>query len=185
MAIIGVMGSGKDEWPEWATPLGTWIASHGFDLLTGAGQGVMVSVARAFASTPGRRGRSIGIVPSEAHASRGFVPVAGYPNPFVDLPIVTPLPRKEVGASDDALNRNHVNVLTSDVVIALPGGRGTLDEIRLAMRFAKPLICLGPVGAFEGVPPRSHIVQSLDRVQAFVLAQTGRMEGVGSGSAPP
>jgi SLOG cluster4 family len=119
MAIIGVMGSGRNEWPELATPLGTWIAAQGFDLLTGAGCGVMLSTARAYATTPGPRGRSIGIVPSKADPVLGFVPIAGYPNPFIDLPVVTPLPRKEAGAPDDALSRNYVNVLTSDIVVAL------------------------------------------------------------------
>ncbi|KVW42713.1 hypothetical protein [Burkholderia ubonensis] len=185
MAIIGVMGSGKNEWPELAAPLGAWIAAQGFDLLTGAGLGVMLSVARAFATTPGRRGRSIGIVPSEAHPLFGFAPIAGYPNPFIDLPIVTPLPRKEADAPDDALSRNYVNVLTSDVVVALPGSKGTLDEIRLATRFAKPLICVGPAGAFDSVAAGARIVSALDDVYAFVLAQVRRKEsGAGADASP-
>lgn len=176
MAIIGVMGSGKNEWPELAAPLGTWIAEQGFDLLTGAGSGVMLSTARAFSTTQGRKGRSIGIVPTETHPVLGFVPVAGYPNPFIDLPIVTPLPRKQAGEPDDALSRNFVNVLTSDVVVALPGSQGTLDEIRLATRFAKPLICIGPADAFDGVAPDTRIVSSLADVYAFVLVQISRLD---------
>ncbi|MBN3831887.1 DNA-binding protein [Burkholderia sp. Ac-20344] len=172
MAIIGVMGSGSSEWPELAEPLGVWIACHGFDLLTGAGRGVMLSTARAFATVRERAGRSIGIVPSEMHPLFGFTPIAGYPNPFVDLPILTPLPRKESGAPDSALSRNDVNVLTSDVVIALPGSKGTLDEIRLATRFAKPLMCIGPTGAFEGVPDGTRIVSELDEVFAFIRCRT-------------
>ena len=168
MAIIGVMGSGANEWPGLSEPLGIWIAHHGFDLLTGAGQGVMLSTARSFTSVRERTGRSIGIVPSEPHPLFGFVPIAGYPNPFIDLPILTPLPRKESGAPDCALNRNYVNVLTSDIVIALPGSRGTLDEIRLATRFAKPLICVGPHGAFEGAPDDTRIVSDLKEVFAFI-----------------
>jgi len=172
MAIIGVMGSGSSEWPELAEPLGTWIACHGFDLLTGAGRGVMLSTARAFATVRERAGRSIGIVPSETHPLFGFIPIAGYPNPFVDLPILTPLPRKEAGVPDSALSRNYVNVLTSDVVIALPGSKGTLDEIRLATRFAKPLMCIGPASAFEGVPDGTRIVSELDEVFAFIRCHT-------------
>lgn len=170
MAIVGVMGSGKTEWETLSTPLGKWIATQGFDLLTGAGQGVMLSTARAFSTTHGRMGRSIGIVPSEAHPVRGFAALPGYPNPYIDLPILTPLPRKQADAPDDALNRNYVNILTSDVVVALPGGQGTLDEIRLATRFAKPLICVGPADAFDGAPPGTRIVSGLEDVYAFVLA---------------
>jgi predicted Rossmann-fold nucleotide-binding protein len=171
------MGSGKAEWPHLSTPLGTWIAERGFDLLTGAGQGVMLSTARAFSTTHGRTGRSIGIMPSEADPVRGFVPIAGYPNPYIDLPILTPLPRKEPGAPDDALNRNYVNVLTSDVVVALPGSRGTLDEIRLATRFAKPLVCIGPLDAFDGVPAGTKIVSVLEEVYEFVLGATNPNDG--------
>jgi uncharacterized protein (TIGR00725 family) len=171
--IIGVMGSGKTEWPEFSIPLGIWIADRGFDLLTRAGLGVMLSTARAFSTRGGRKGRSIGIVPSEAHPTLGFAPLSGYPNPYIDLPILTPLPRKQADAPDDALNRNYVNVLTSDVVIALPGSQGTLDEIRLATRFAKPLICLGPSDAFKDVPHGTKIVSELSEVYAFMLAKTG------------
>ncbi|QBR03445.1 DNA-binding protein [Paraburkholderia pallida] len=176
MAIVGVMGSGKVEWEALSTPLGEWIAEQGFDLLTGAGLGVMLSTARAFSTTHGRKGRSIGIMPSEAHPVRGFVPLQGYPNPYIDLPILTPLPRKLADAPDDALNRNYVNVLTSDVVVALPGNQGTLDEIRLATRFTKPLICIGPPDAFEGVPPGTRIVSALEDVYQFVLATIGSVD---------
>lgn len=172
MPVIGVMGSGSSEWPELAEPLGAWIAFHGFDLLTGAGGGVMRSTARAFAAVSERTGRSIGIMPSEAHPLLGFAPLAGYPNPFIDLPILTPLPRKETHALDSAISRNYVNVLTSDVVVALPGGKGTLDEIRLATRFAKPLICVGPIDAFESVPDGTRIASELDEVFAFIRCST-------------
>ncbi|HEV3105200.1 MAG TPA: DNA-binding protein [Trinickia sp.] len=172
MAIIGVMGSGSSEWPELAVPLGRWLAQNGFDLLTGAGGGVMLAASRAFAAVPERTGRSIGIIPSETHPLLGYVPLAGYPNAFVDMPILTPLPRKEAGAPDSALNRNYVNVLTSDVVIALPGGPGTLDEIRLATRFAKPLMCIGPAAAFDGVPDGTRITSQLADVYAFIGAKT-------------
>jgi hypothetical protein len=48
-------------------------------------------------------------------------------------------------------------VLTSDVVVGLPGSKGTLDESRHATRFGKPLSCIGPTGAFDGVPPCARI----------------------------
>lgn len=174
MAIIGVMGSGRNEWPEFAVPLGKWLAEHGFDLLTGAGGGVMLSTSRSFYSVRGRAGRSIGIVPTAPHPLFGFVPVAGYPNPFIDLPILTPLPRKEPDAPASALSRNFVNVLTSDIVVALPGATGTLDEIGLAVRFAKPLVCLGPDEAFAGVPAGTRIVSELRDVYAFIRAESAK-----------
>lgn len=171
MPIVGVMGSGKEEWLDLAEPLGRWIADQGFDLLTGAGRGVMLSTARAFSGTAHRRGRSIGIMPSEPHPEHGFAPLDGYPNPYVDLPVLTPLPRKVPGTPDGTLNRNYVNVLTSDVVVALPGSQGTLDEIRLAARFGKPLVCVGPRDAFAAVPPGVRVVPVLAEVFEFVLQQ--------------
>ena len=118
---IGVMGPGKEPWLAFSEPLGAWLAQAGFNLLTGGGQGVMLAVARAFAGVPGRAGRSIGILPTQADPLAGFVPLDGYPHPFVDIPILTPLPRREPDAAPDTINRNYVNVLSSDLIVALPG----------------------------------------------------------------
>jgi predicted Rossmann-fold nucleotide-binding protein len=32
----------------------------------------------------------------------------------------------------DTLSRNHINALTADLVVVLPGGSGTLSELELA-----------------------------------------------------
>ncbi|MDE2240406.1 MAG: DNA-binding protein [Rhodospirillales bacterium] len=168
MAIIGVMGSSKAEWPELAAPLGVWLAGNGYDLLTGGGQGVMLSAARAFFNTKDRTGRSIGILPSLPHPKLGFMALTGYPNPFIDLPILTPLPRREAAATDDDITRNYINILTSDVIIALPGERGTLDEIRLARRFSKPLLCFGLREAFGAVPEGVEVTSNFEVVQEFI-----------------
>ncbi|OXI16004.1 DNA-binding protein [Burkholderia sp. AU15512] len=165
---IGVMGSGKEPWLAFSEPLGAWLAQAGFNLLTGGGQGVMLAVARAFAGVPGRAGRSIGILPTQADPLAGFVPLDGYPHPFVDIPILTPLPRREPGAAPDTINRNYVNVLSSDLIVALPGGHGTAEEIALARRWRKPLICLGPDGAFRELAAGATCTSSLDDVIRFV-----------------
>jgi Predicted Rossmann fold nucleotide-binding protein len=39
--------------------------------------------------------------------------------------------------------RNVINVLSSDAVIALPGGAGTLSEVAHALKAGKPVIVLG------------------------------------------
>jgi hypothetical protein len=39
--------------------------------------------------------------------------------------------------------RNAINVLSSDVVIALPGGAGTLSEVALALKAGKTVVALG------------------------------------------
>ncbi|WP_179255149.1 MULTISPECIES: LOG family protein [unclassified Burkholderia] len=165
---IGVMGSGKEPWLAFSEPLGTWLAQAGFNLLTGGGQGVMLAVARAFAGVPGRAGRSIGILPTQADPLAGFVPLDGYPHPFVDIPILTPLPRREPDAAPDTINRNYVNVLSSDLIVALPGGPGTAEEIALARRWRKPLICFGPDGAFRELAAGATCTSSFDDVIRFV-----------------
>jgi uncharacterized protein (TIGR00725 family) len=52
---------------------------------------------------------------------------------YVDVPIRT-------GMGDA---RNAINVLSSDVVIALPGGAGTLSEVALALKSGKTVVVLG------------------------------------------
>ncbi|WP_423760396.1 DNA-binding protein [Burkholderia sp. NLJ2] len=165
---IGVMGSGKEPWLAFSEPLGAWLAQAGFNLLTGGGQGVMLAVARAFAGVPGRAGRSIGILPTQADPLAGFVPLDGYPHPFVEIPILTPLPRREPGADPQTINRNYVNVLSSDLIVALPGGHGTAEEISLARRWDKPLVCFGPDGAFRELAVGAACTSSLDDVIRFV-----------------
>jgi len=165
---IGVMGSGKEPWLAFAEPLGAWLAQAGFNLLTGGGQGVMLAVARAFTGVPGRAGRSIGVLPTQADPLAGFVPLDGYPHPFVDIPILTPLPRREPDAAPHTINRNYVNVLSSDLIVALPGGHGTAEEIALARRWRKPLVCFGPDGAFRELAVGATCTSSLDDVIRFV-----------------
>lgn len=175
MAVIGVMGSGTDEWAAFAEPLGAWIAANGHDLLTGGGNGVMLAAARAFAGTPGRRGRCIGVLPSRPDPGRGFVPPPGYPNPFIDLTVLTPFQRKGPDAPPDALSRNHVNILTSQIIVALPGRHGTLDEVRLALAFGKPVIGFGPDLEFRDMPAELRTTGDFAAVAAFITDALPRL----------
>ncbi|MEB0006381.1 hypothetical protein QN375_01305 [Pseudomonas sp. MH9.2] len=172
MPVVGVMGSGTTEWIELANPLGQWLAENGYDLVTGGGSGSMLATCRAFRQTSPRLGRSIGIVPTQPDQSCGFVPLAEYPNPFVDITIVTPLPRYDSNTPVAALSRNYVNILTSDVVIALPGGLGTLNELELAVRFSKPVMCFGPVDAFRQAPDNIERTEDFKRVCRFIVGVT-------------
>lgn len=173
MAIVGVMGSGREAWERYAEPLGIWIAHNGHDLLTGGGGGVMTCVARSFCSVPSRRGRSIGIIPTQPDDRNGFIPLQGYPNAYVEVAILTPLPRKEAAAPSHLLSRNHVNILSSNVVIALPGGPGTRDEISLAQRFGKAIAAFGPPDAFDVPSTSLQILSSLSNVTTFIELSLG------------
>jgi len=88
--IIGVMGSHEKTWDELAEPIGHLIAEHDYHLLTGAGSGVMTTVAKAFSDVDSRAGVSLGIVPTVDYDG-SFVPREQYPNPYIELPIITPL----------------------------------------------------------------------------------------------
>lgn len=54
-------------------------------------------------------------------------------SPHITIPIRTGM----------GMARNCINVLSSDVVVACPGGPGTLSEIALALKSDKPVITMG------------------------------------------
>ena len=163
---VGVIGSGTDEHAELAEAVGTLLARLGVNLLTGAGGGVMRSVSRAYSRSPRDAGICIGIVPcAPGDPAR---PRHGYPNPFVELPIYTHLP--ESGAEGTAdLSRNHVNVLSSFALVALPGGAGTASEIELAARYGKPIIVYAPDERLaRGLPTGARRVSTIREVEDFL-----------------
>lgn len=133
--VVGVMGSGVDSHEDLAAPLGRAIATAGWHLLTGGGAGTMTATSRAFVRTPDRPGLCIGVLPSAE--DDGDSPY-GYPNPWVEIVIRTHLPLSgAAGTGPDS--RNHINVLSADAVVALPGSAGTRSEIELALRYGRPL----------------------------------------------
>jgi hypothetical protein len=72
----------------------------------------------------------------------------GYPNEWVEIPIRTHLPgkkkvpgkKKGVDTPKNSNSRNHINVLTASAVVGLPGGKGTLAEIELAVEYGRPRV---------------------------------------------
>ena len=145
---IGVVGSGTESHAHLSNPLGQWIAKQGYDLIIGGGAGVMLAVSQAFAEIPNRKGNIIGIIPSADSCASpelrsAYAPVPGYPNAWVDIPIYTHLPLSGASGKDVA-SRNHIIILSADVVVAFPGGAGTRSEIQLALEYGKPLVVLNP-----------------------------------------
>ena len=168
--IVGVMGSGTLEHEASASPIGELIASLGANLLTGGGPGVMRSVSRAYTRYPGERGICIGIIPCASDADRR-TPKAGYPNEFVELAIRTHLPRSGPQGTDD-LSRNHINVLSSAAIVALPGEHGTISEIALAIRYGTPIVAYSidpaAIARFPEGVPRVHDIRD---VETFLRSQ--------------
>ena len=169
--VVGVMGSHADPHAERARRVGDWVARQGYHLLTGAGAGVMAAVTEAFAAVPDRPGLALGVVPSLP--GRPGTPLPGYPNPWVDVPIRVHLDSGGP-AGDEPTSRNHVNILTSTVVILLPGGTGTASEARLALRYGRPCVAyLRAAGEIPGLPAGIPVEADFARVAAYVTAHAG------------
>ncbi len=165
------MGASRDPHAERSRRVGTWIARAGYHLLTGGGPGVMAAVTEAFVGVPDRRGLAIGILP--ASRGRGIDgpagrPPPGYPNPWVELAIGTHLDSLGKRGGDER-SRNHVNILSSDVVILLPGSAGTASEAKLAVRYGKPSIAyLDARADLPDLPDAIPVEPDFARVEAFV-----------------
>ncbi len=153
------MGSGVRAHEELAAPLGRRLARLGVHLLTGGGSGVMESVSRAFAEVEERDGLVIGVLPFHEAA-----PASGYPNPWVEITIRTHLGQDGAEFS----SRNHVNVLTSDVVVALPGSAGTASEVALSVRYGRPVVLFGDLDRARGLPSEVATARTVEEVIRFV-----------------
>lgn len=150
--VIGVMGGAiaSDEAIAHAYQLGALIAEHDWVLLNGGrNAGVMEASARG-ASEAG--GLVVGILPGDT--TTGVAPA-------VDIAIPT-------GMGDA---RNAINVLASHVVVALPGGPGTVSEVALALKCGRRVVLLGfPLGVpFSAYYERGQLVDATDAEEAIDL----------------
>lgn len=125
--VAGVMGagdhaSGADV--RLAERLGELLAAAGFVVLTGGRDvGVMAAATRGAKKVPGSL--TVGVLPGNGG------PVAQ----GLDVIIFTGL----------GLARNAVNILSSDIVVAVgTGGSGTASEVAIAIKTRKPLVLLAP-----------------------------------------
>lgn len=158
--VVGVMGSGRRAWAERADVVGRTLAGLGVHLLTGGGGGAMAAVSRAFAETPGREGLVLGVLPATADDPAASPP--GYPNRWVEVAVRTHLPWSGRRGTEP-LSRNHVNVLTADAVVVLPGSEGTRSEVELARRYGRPLVAFLDEDEMPGLP--AEVPQTTDRVR--------------------
>jgi uncharacterized protein (TIGR00725 family) len=173
LPVVGVIGSSSDACQERAAAVGRWLAGQGVQLVTGGGGGVMGAVSRAFAEVPNRRGSVIGIVPA-AGPDAPTVPKPGYPNEWVEIPIYTHL-HLSGRRGEEPLSRNHLVVLTSAVIVALPGGPGTASELRLALKYGRPVIAhLKSRSEIEGLPDGVRVEPDLEQIKEFVLGELSR-----------
>jgi len=127
---IGVMGPGAcdSETALLAREVGRELALAGAILVCGGRGGVMEECARGAKSAGGL---TVGILPG---------PDPDEANRWIDIPVATGLGNA----------RNVLNVLTSDAIVAVRGGAGTLSEIALALKVGTPVVGLE---TWETVPP--------------------------------
>jgi uncharacterized protein (TIGR00725 family) len=168
---VTVIGSGTDEHDALGRDIGELLARLGVNLVTGGGRGVMTSVSRAFVQAPRNRGICIGIIPCFSKSERSR-PKDGYPNQYVELAIYTHLPHSGPRGKDD-LSRNHINILSSAAVIALPGELGTASEVSLAVDYSKPVIVYSPettlVEHFEKSVPRATRLSEVEDFLTWIV----------------
>jgi uncharacterized protein (TIGR00725 family) len=120
--MVAVCGASQatDEDQSTATEVGRLLAERGFIIVCGGGQGVATAVAEG-AHAAG--GICIGLLPGDGHADAA---------PGVTVPIAT-----GVGHL-----RNALIVRSSDAIIAIGGGYGTLSEIAFGLVLGKPVVAL-------------------------------------------
>jgi uncharacterized protein (TIGR00725 family) len=158
--IVGVMGGAIacDAVLADARRLGALIAENGWVLLTGGRNSGVMAAASAGASVAG--GLVVGVLPGDS---------ADEAAPGVDIAIPT-------GMGDA---RNAINVLASRVVVALPGGAGTISEVALALKAGRPVVLLGMELGAEFGPYYAHgrLVEAatpdaaLDAIKDFIARE--------------
>lgn len=153
--IIGVMGGAEAtaEHVRAAYRLGQLVAGQGWVLLNGGrNSGIMEASAKgAFESG----GMTVGILPDDnpRRASR-----------FIRVPILTGM-----GSA-----RNWINVLSSDVIVACPGGAGTISEIALALKAGKKVVLndFDPGAIFEAYKDKGQLTYSKTPEEAVEIVKS-------------
>lgn len=123
---IGVIGSNESQCSEtlydFAYQLGLYLGKQGHTILNGGMQGTMEAVSKGVKDSKNEKSTVVGILPFDNTEKA---------NPYLDIAIPT-----GVGFA-----RNAILVLSSDILIALGGGAGTLNEISYAWQFGKKVLC--------------------------------------------
>lgn len=140
--IIGVIGAldADDNEVRIAEAVGREIAARGCMLLSGGMGGVMEASCRGAKSGGGT---TIGIIPGESKYKA---------NKYVDIPIVTGMGH----------GRNIIVARSSDAVIAIGGGYGTLTEIAFALRLKIPVIGLNTWDVSSDIKREEDPIQAVD-----------------------
>jgi len=144
-SVVGTKETGSKWSPEvqlQAYKVGFTAVAAGFVVMTGGKSGVMEHAARG-AQRAG--GIAIGILPE---GDREFA------NPYLTLAL----------PSGMGIGRNVLTALFCDVMVALPGGTGTLEEMAFAVDFERPVLSWGSWDCIPGVVQ----VENINDVEAWL-----------------
>lgn len=155
--VIGVMGAGEPSAGNLAAAreLGRLVAERGWVLLTGGRpEGVMGAACAGAKEIPGSL--TLGILPG----------ARGDEGKDVDIAVFTGMGEA----------RNMINVLSSDVIVACGvEGPGTVSEIALGLKAAKPVILLGASDParklFQGIRGPARLLQAVTPQQVMDLIE--------------
>jgi len=131
--------------------VGSLIARHGAAMVCGGLSGIMEAASRGAVH---EGGTTIGILPGSDKEEA---------NPYITFPIPTGL----------GVARNVLVVKTADVLIALPGGPGTLSEIALGLNVGKPVVDLGGWN-IDGTRPASTAAEAV--ILALELCKNSKIQ---------
>lgn len=145
--MIGIVGAGScdEKISRIAEEIGRRIAESGAALVCGGLGGVMEAASKGAKESGGL---TIGILP-------GFNKDDA--NPYIDISIATGLSHA----------RNVLVVRSSDVVIAISGGYGTLSEIALALKMGKPVIGINTWEGIEGIVRVKSPEEAMKKINEF------------------
>jgi len=123
---IGVIGSNKSqcskELYDFAYSLGLFLGKKGNTILNGGMQGTMEAVSKGVRDSGNNLSKVVGVLPFDSKENA---------NEYLDIVIPTGI----------GFARNSVLVLSADILIALGGGAGTLNEISYAWQYSKKVFC--------------------------------------------
>jgi len=144
---VGVIGGGEctDSTYKTAQSLGFEIGKKGWILVCGGLGGIMEAAAKGCAEAGGM---TLGILPGSQRNSA---------NPYIRIALPTGL---EEG-------RNLLVVRTSDVLVSIGGGYGTLSEIALALKAGKPVIGLETWEHIQGIQYVSHPDEVIEKINGI------------------
>jgi uncharacterized protein (TIGR00725 family) len=150
--FIGVIGAGSCSaaLARLACEVGREIARNHAVLVCGGLGGVMAAAAQGAKELDGY---TVGILPG---------PNIAEANEYIDFPIATNMSHA----------RNAIIVRTSQVLIAIAGGYGTLSEMALAMKIGKGVVAIKPQFSVPGVRIASNAEEAVK--EALALIDSGR-----------